>query len=53
MGRTDPGGVFRVALEPGDYVVTAEAGLSCEPVPVRVEAGRYTHLVLTCDTGIR
>ena len=46
-------GTFTVALAPGDYVVTAEAGMSCELMDARVVAGEYADVDLPCDTGIR
>lgn len=51
--ETDADGHFEVALEPGDYVVTAEAGMSCEFMDARVTAGTYTEAQVPCDTGIR
>ena len=55
VGRTttDADGRFRIGLRPGTYVVTADAGLSCRPVSVRVVAGDFSTIDLTCDTGIR
>lgn len=46
-------GTFTVALEPGDYVVTAEAGMSCELMDARVAQGRFATVTIPCDTGIR
>lgn len=46
-------GTFRVSLEPGEYVVTAEAGMSCELMDARVVAGAYVDVDVPCDTGIR
>jgi hypothetical protein len=46
-------GRFAVALEPGEYVVTAEAGMSCELMDVRVVQGTYAEVDVPCDTGIR
>lgn len=46
-------GTFRVALAPGEYVVTAEAGMSCELMDARVVAGEYVEADIPCDTGIR
>ena len=46
-------GSFTVELEPGEYVVTAEAGMSCELMDVRVSAGSYADMDIPCDTGIR
>lgn len=50
---TDIKGRFRVALRPGDYVVTAEAGMSCEFMDAVVTAGAFTDVDVPCDTGIR
>lgn len=50
---TDDEGAFRVALPPGDFVVTAEAGMSCEFMDVTVAAGEYSTVDVPCDTGIR
>ena len=46
-------GTFTVALEPGGYVVTAEAGMSCELMDARVAQGRFATVTIPCDTGIR
>ena len=50
---TDADGSYRVAVAPGDYVVTADAGMSCELMDVRVTAGAYSRVDIPCDTGIR
>ena len=50
---TDADGSYRVAVAPGNYVVTADAGMSCELMDVRVEAGAYSKVDIPCDTGIR
>lgn len=50
---TDVNGAFRVAVAPGSYVVTAEAGMSCELMDAEVTAGAYTRVDVPCDTGIR
>jgi len=52
-GVTDASGRFRIDLAPGDYVVTADAGMSCELMDVRVVAGETTMMDVPCDTGIR
>lgn len=52
-GRTDADGGFRLAAPPGDYVVTADAGMSCELMDAPVTAGAYTDVDIPCDTGIR
>lgn len=46
-------GSFRVPVAPGSYVVTANAGMSCELIDARVVAGTYSKVDLACDTGIR
>jgi len=50
---TDVDGDYRVAVEPGEYVVTADAGMSCELMDVRVTADTYAEVDVPCDTGIR
>ncbi|MCW2764192.1 MAG: hypothetical protein JWO11_151 [Nocardioides sp.] len=52
-GQTDADGRFRIAVEPGDYVVTSDAGMSCEFLDAHVTAGTYTEVLVPCDTGIR
>lgn len=52
-GKTDPGGAFRIDVAPGEYVVTADAGMSCELMDARVAEGEYTSVDVPCDTGIR
>lgn len=50
---TDAEGTYRVAVEPGEYVVTADAGMSCELMDARVADGAYARVDIPCDTGIR
>ena len=50
---TGADGSFRVRLASGDYVVTADAGMSCELMDVRVTAGGFSKVDIPCDTGIR
>ena len=50
---TDAHGSFRVGLIPGTYVVTADAGMSCELVVARVIGGSDAKVDIRCDTGIR
>jgi hypothetical protein len=50
---TDAAGRYRVAVPPGAYVVTADAGMSCELMDVRVRDGGYAQAPIPCDTGIR
>lgn len=52
-GTTDAQGAFRIAVAPGAYVVTADAGMSCELMDARVTAGSYAEVDVPCDTGIR
>lgn len=52
-GETDADGNFRFLLPPGEYVVTAEAGMSCEIMDARVARGAWTDVDVPCDTGIR
>jgi len=46
-------GTFTVAVAPGEYVVTAEAGMFCELMDARVLPGKYAEVDVPCDTGIR
>ena len=46
-------GSYRLAVAPGTYVVTADAGMSCEVVDARVTGGEYATVDIPCDTGIR
>lgn len=50
---TDADGAYRVAVAPGNYVVTADAGMSCELMDAQVTAGVYSKVDIPCDTGIR
>ncbi|WP_341927562.1 carboxypeptidase-like regulatory domain-containing protein [Nocardioides psychrotolerans] len=52
-GVTDSSGRFRITLAPGDYVVTADAGMFCELMDVSVVAGEDAVMDVPCDTGIR
>jgi hypothetical protein len=52
-GTTDADGTFRIAVAPGEYVVTADAGMSCELMDARVTEGNYSEVDVPCDTGIR
>ena len=52
-GATDADGMFRIDVAPGEYVVTAEAGMSCELMDARVIEGEYASVDVPCDTGIR
>ncbi|WP_139146674.1 carboxypeptidase-like regulatory domain-containing protein [Arthrobacter sp. SW1] len=50
---TDAKGAFRIDIAPGKYVVTAEAGMSCELMDVTVATAEYARVTVPCDTGIR
>lgn len=50
---TNADGTYRIVVAPGDYVVTADAGMSCELMDARVTNGAYTTVDIPCDTGIR
>jgi hypothetical protein len=50
---SDADGSYRVAVPPGRYVVTADAGMSCELMDTRVTALAYSKVDIACDTGIR
>jgi hypothetical protein len=50
---TDARGVYRISVDPGAYVVTASAGMSCELMDAPVTTGKYTVVDVPCDTGIR
>ena len=50
---TNADGSYRIVVAPGDYVVTADAGMSCELMDARVTDGAYVKVDVPCDTGIR
>jgi len=52
-GTTGADGRFRIEVPPGEYVVTAEAGMSCELMDARVTEATFTEVDVPCDTGIR
>jgi len=52
-GTTDADGNFRIAVPPGEYVVTAQAGMYCELMDARVTDSAWTEVDVPCDTGIR
>ena len=52
-GTTDSEGSFRIAVPPGEYIVTARAGMSCELMDARVLDDTFVTVAVTCDTGIR
>jgi hypothetical protein len=55
--KTDDQGRFRLALEPGTYVVTLMLSNTgpptAKPVSVTVIQGKFTQVTLAVDTGIR
>jgi hypothetical protein len=55
--KTDDQGRFRLALEPGTYVVTlmlSNAGPpTVRPVSVTVVQGQFAQITVSVDTGIR
>lgn len=52
-GTTDADGHFRIAVAPGEYVVTAQAGMYCEIMDARVTDSAWVEVDVPCDTGIR
>ena len=52
-GATDSEGSFRIAVRPGEYIVTARAGMSCELMDARVLDDTFVTVTVACDTGIR
>ena len=50
---TDADGNYSVPVPPGKYVVTADAGMSCELMDAPVSTGVYSQVDIPCDTGIR
>ena len=53
--KTTAGGQYRVRLKPGRYAVSRPSWGpgSIRPASIRVPAGRFTHVNLFIDTGIR
>jgi hypothetical protein len=55
--RSERDGRFRVALDPGEYLLLPEiagtGALSARPVPVTVEPGAFAQVDVFLDTGIR
>jgi hypothetical protein len=51
--RTDANGRFLLAVPPGSYTVTAEAGMSCDRIDALITAGPYLRVEVPCVTGIR
>jgi hypothetical protein len=57
-GASDAEGRFRIPLKPGEYVLVPEAGSaaglpSAAPQAFRVDAGSWTTVDITYDTGMR
>ena len=52
-GVTDSEGSFRITVPPGDYIVTARAGMSCELMDARVLHDTFVTVTVACDSGIR
>jgi hypothetical protein len=53
---TGADGRFQLALAPGTYEVSVDAGSAlpfAKPQTVTVEAGTFTEIVVSVDTGIR
>jgi hypothetical protein len=50
---TNADGTYRIVVAPGDYVVTADAGMSCQLMDARVTTAAYAKVDIPCDTGIR
>ncbi len=54
---SDANGRFRVALAPGEYAIRSAAAANilpyCSRDTVKVEANKFTDIVVSCDTGIR
>lgn len=49
-------GTFKVSLSPGDYVINAQGGTMlprCAQASATVSASGYTHVAVSCDSGIR
>jgi hypothetical protein len=57
MFESDESGKFKVSLPPGDYVVMAGSfGMPfprCSDTSATVGVNSYTHITVSCDTGIR
>jgi hypothetical protein len=46
-------GSFHLALSPGVYDLHAQAGMSCRPQTITVQAGQISSIDINCDSGIR
>ncbi len=58
QGSSDADGVFHIPLAPGAYVlvpgsVGPEIPPFAKPIPFNVQAGTFTQLTVTYDSGIR
>lgn len=57
-GKSDAAGLFRIALPPGDYVLVPESPSGtvppfAAPIEFQVDAGAWTRLEVSFDSGIR
>jgi len=52
-GMTNADSLFRIDVAPGEYIVTAEASMSCKLLDARVVADSFVAVDVPCDTGIR
>ena len=50
---THDDGRYHIVVVPGEYVVTADAGMSCELMDASVADGAFATVDIPCDTGIR
>jgi hypothetical protein len=50
---TNADGTYNIRVAPGDYVVTADAGMSCDLMDASVTDGTFAQVDIPCDTGIR
>ena len=58
IGKSDKSGFFRMVLPPGSYVFVPDPSKPAispraNPVPFDVDAGSFTHLEVTFDSGLR
>lgn len=52
--QTNAAGSYRITLPPGSYIVGSKLGVGgVRPTRVRVLEGKFVHLNLVVDTGIR
>jgi len=52
-GTTNADGAYNIVVAPGDYVITADAGMSCDLMDAHVTDGAFAQVDIACDTGIR